>query len=190
MDKHRKITVNDLTPEIINQLQEKFNAVPEIVQLHAKMHMFLQNHQAIKALSIGKHIQEAFNKVLAAYVDEVNNEAELVDIRNTGLSKDEVAKIDMLTLSLFMCCDIIDSCINDVNSVLAKKDESLRFEAFDEINDLAKEVKGKLSILSKQTSFMDKDDPEWGDTVDNMYQMMQNKAKSLIRKKGDSLVKN
>lgn len=91
MDKHRKITVNDLTPEIINQLQEKFNAVPEIVQLHAKMHMFLQNHQAIKALSIGKHIQEAFNKVLAAYVDEVNNEAELVDIRNTGLSKDEVA---------------------------------------------------------------------------------------------------
>lgn len=189
MDKNRKITVADLSPELINQLQIKFDAIPAVAELHAHQDLLRRSGQMVNAYKLGQEIFKVWRKFLTSYVDEVNEQAETIDIHEVGFSKEELNQINTLTLSLFMCCDIIDSCIRDINSTLAKKDESLRFEAFDEINDLAKEVKGKLSILSKQTSFMDKDDPEWGDTVDNMYQMMQNKAKSLIRKKGDSLVK-
>ena len=85
-----------------------------------------------------------------------------------------------------MCSDIIDSCILDINDVLATKDSTLRYEAFDEIKDLSRMVKGKLSILQGLTSFMEGN--VWSDIVDNMYKMMFNKAKAIISKKGEKLI--
>lgn len=85
-----------------------------------------------------------------------------------------------------MCCDIIDTCILEINDLIKKHSDDLEFDSFDEVRDLSTMVKGKLSVLNCQTTLMQ--GSIWGAIVDNMYKMMFNKAKSIINKKGEDLV--
>ena len=51
---------------------------------------------------------------------------------------------------------------------------------FNDISQLAAMAKHQMSLLSNTTKLLDH--PVWGDVVDNMYMMMQNKAKAILRK--------
>jgi hypothetical protein len=80
-----------------------------------------------------------------------------------------------------MACDIIESGVLDINDALHRVDKSLEIVQFDELKELAKEVKKKLNYLQRTENYMNMN--TWGDKCDNMYQMMRNKAKAIIKKK-------
>ena len=51
---------------------------------------------------------------------------------------------------------------------------------FNELRNTAKLAKGKLTFINKNTAYLEHS--HWGDIVDNMYDMMFNKAKQIMRK--------
>jgi hypothetical protein len=59
----------------------------------------------------------------------------------------------------------------------------------DDLKELSEMIQAKMKYWSENSQYLN--DNEWGARVDDMYQMMKNKAKSIIRKrKSDSWGKN
>lgn len=83
-------------------------------------------------------------------------------------------------VTLFLAADIIDTAAMDFNDVLHKTDTTCDMVPFDDLRKLAKEAKGKLEWFSKHSVYMK--DVAFGDKSDNMYRLLRNKAKALIRK--------
>lgn len=181
MDEKRKLTVADIPDDLMKQMQFEFDRDARIRQLRTQQQLAMREGKIPQAMEIGKTVNFLWERVLMGYVDEANNEADNINIESIGLSHEQKERINTLVITMFMCCDIIDSIIMDVNDVIKKKDDTLQFEQFDEVKELAKMVKGKLAILGKQTKFLKSND--WGNIVDNMYQMMYNKAGNIIRRK-------
>ena len=86
-------------------------------------------------------------------------------------------------MTMFVCCDLLESCQRDIEQTLHKTDASMQFQMFLGIRDIAKEVKKKIHYLLDDTNYMSTN--YWGDVCDNMYKMMTNKARSILRKLGD-----
>lgn len=186
MDKYNRLTVSDIPGEMMEAMHRHFDAAPQVQQMRTQQQLLMRKGFYKRALELGKRIDELYNAFVAKYVRQANDDAKNVDIRKIGLTDAQLATVDTITLALFMCCDIIDSCILDINDVLSTKDNTLKYEAFDEIKDLSRMVEGKLSILQGMTTFVEGN--VWSDIVDNMYKMMFNKAKAIISKKGEKLI--
>ena len=59
----------------------------------------------------------------------------------------------------------------------------------DDLKELSEMIQAKMKYWGENSQYLN--DNEWGARVDDMYQMMKNKAKSIIRKrKSDSWGKN
>ena len=88
-----------------------------------------------------------------------------------------------------MAIDIAESCLIDINDVLHRTDKTLNYEMHDDLKELSELIQAKMKYWSENSQYLN--DNEWGVRVDNMYQMMKNKAKSIISKrKSDSWGKN
>jgi hypothetical protein len=184
MDSKGKLTVKDIPNDMMENMRQQFDQDPTIIQMRVRQNVAQRQGMFANALQIGKQINDLWERVIVAYLDQANKDADSYDIAKIGLPLEDVHKINTLTLAMFMCCDIIDSVIRDVNDIIHKKDPTLQFEMFDEVSDMAKMVKGKMAILEKETTFLKS--AVWGDVVDNMYVMMLNKSKSIIRKKAEN----
>ena len=171
MDEKRKLTVADIPDDLMKQMRFEFERDTRIRQLRTQQQLAMREGKINQAMEIGKTVNFLWERVLMGYVDDANNDADNINIEAIGLSQEQMERINTLVIAMFMCCDIIDSIIMDVNDVIKMKDDTLQFEQFDEVKELAKMVKGKLSILQKETSFLNSS--KWGDIVDNMYDMMQ-----------------
>lgn len=128
-----------------------------------------------------RRLRGLFSKVVYEYLKEANEEAERIDIGTLNISKEDKAEINTLIVTLFMACDIIESATMDFNDVLKRVDDTLVMEQFDDIRNLSKSAKEKLRFLSKSSKLMK--DLEWAYKCDDMYEMMKNKAKSILRKR-------
>lgn len=53
----------------------------------------------------------------------------------------EKATINELYITIYMACDIIESGVLDINDALHRVDKNLEIVQFDELKELAKEVK-------------------------------------------------
>ncbi len=114
---------------------------------------------------------------------EYNNAKTTLSLSSAGLPKEDLEHVTTLIMTLFVCCDLIESCQQDIQKTLHNTDTALSFEMFLGLRDLAKEVKKKINYLLDDTSYMST--AYWGDVCDNMYEMMKNKARSIIRKVGN-----
>lgn len=186
MNNDKKLTAADIPQEMFEAMQRQFEAAPQVRQMRTEQQLYAKEGNWHSALQKGKEIQALWTAFVTEYVKQTNDSAEQVDIRSIGLTQDELQSVDTNTLTLFMCCDIIDTCILEINDLIKKHSDDLEFDSFDEVRDLSTMVKGKLSVLNCQTTLMQ--GSTWGAIVDNMYKMMFNKAKSIINKKGENLV--
>ena len=86
-----------------------------------------------------------------------------------------------LLLVCFMCADIIETSVMDMDDILHRYDKSMYIEMFNDIRDVMSLSKDKLRYLQENTGYMR--DLVWADKCDNMYGLMKSKARSIMRKR-------
>ena len=118
--------------------------------------------------------EELFQK----WVLKLSHEAEKIDLNKSDISNDTKERMNILYVTAFMACDIVESCVLDMNDALKKADASLSIEIFDSMRRLYSDAKRKLRTFSN-TGYLD--NIFWGDRCDEMYLIMQNKARKLIQ---------
>ena len=149
-----------------NKLQEQFFAM-------RKCGMYIQ------ALEIGKKIDKIQKEEFTKWIHGLTNKARVVDLNKSSLPNDVKEKMNILYVTVFMACDIIESGVLDMNDTLKKADPALSVEVFDGLLKLSKEAKERISFFQRNTGYLN--DSFWGDRCDDMYKMMQSKAKKLIK---------
>lgn len=179
----KKLSIKDIPDDMLRQIRNSFEDDPQIKQMRIRQDVLLRSGNAVQALEWGKKIESLFAKVVDNYIEEAANEVETFSLEEAGIPPEDIEKITEHAVTMFMACDIIESCIIDINDILHKTDKDLHFEQFDDIKQLGEMVKSKLDFLQKNSKYMN--NAFWGDKCDDMYSMMQNKAKAIIRKRNE-----
>lgn len=176
--------VTDIPDELLSRIREQFEATDEVRQLRVKMQYFQKVGKFAEAMELAKLLEELFTVALNGHIRKAESEKIVFDSEAANVPKEDKEDMMVYLTAVFMACDVIESAIMDMNSILHKSNPDVTITAFDDIRSLSSLAKKKLQYLQRAGDLMD--DLAWGDRCDNMYDMMVSKARSLMRKRRES----
>jgi hypothetical protein len=175
------MNIKDLPEGLLSMLRERFEADPKVRELRVQQQMFANSGRFREALSLSQDIEVLYNKCVYAYMQESESEARRVDIADMDIPLSDKEGLMKLLLVCFMCADMIETSVRDMDDILHRHDSGLHVEMFDDIRNLMRMSKEKLRYLQENSGYMR--DLVWGDTCDDMYRMVSNKAGAIMRKR-------
>lgn len=175
----RQINIKDVPQELLQQMRQQVEADPRVRQMRIQQNMFQRQGNIMEAIKIGKMINNLHTLAIQAYLEDAEKAYSDIDLKVSDLPEADRSELAEIVLSLFLAADIIDTAAMDFNDILHRSDKDIDMVQFDDINKLAKAAKGKLEYLSKHSNYLK--DVNFGDKSDNMYKMLRNKARSLMR---------
>ena len=174
------INIKDIPDSLLSLIKGRFDNDARVQNLRIRQNLFLRNGKLQAAMQIAEEIEALYAEVVRIYLEEADKKQVSFDTDTMNLPQADKDRMLELLMVLFMCCDIIECSVVDVNDVLHRTKKDLKITTFDDINNSMKMAEEKLKYLSKNSEYMN--DNAWSDHCNNMYKLMQNKAKSIIRK--------
>lgn len=176
-----QIQMKDVPQELLQAIREQFEADERIRNLRIKQNLAQRNGNILLALNIGKSIESLYSLAVQKYLEETESEYTNIDLKAADLPEQDRDELVEIIVTLFLAADIIDTAAMDFNDVLHRSDKDLDMIQFDDMRKLAKEAKSKMEYFAKHSNYLQ--DIAFGDKSDNMYQLLRNKARSLMRRK-------
>ena len=143
--------------------------------------MYLRNGNLTAALDMAREIDALYNKCVYEYMEQNKEQVEQVEIATVDMPVEDKEELMRRLLVCFMCADMIESSVIKMDDILHKYDKDMYIEMFDDIRSVMKMSEQKLKYLQENSGYMK--DLAWADNCDNMYEMMLNKAGSIMRKR-------
>lgn len=175
------MTIDNAHPDDIKAFDQFFWKNPEVIKIMHRIEQYQQTHKYVQCMQEKQKLDQIRRKSFENFIRDYEVKVRTIDLKDIEMPDVEKATINELYITIYMACDIIESGVLDINDALHRVDKSLEIVQFDELKELAKEVKKKLNYLQRTENYMNMN--TWGDKCDNMYQMMRNKAKAIIKKK-------
>jgi len=169
-----------LTQELQKQCRDYFENDPKIRQLTNRANSLQQQGHFREAMQVRQYKETLFSRVIVEYEQQIEQQVEEVKLSTVDIPQGDLEEIERLMVTLFMAIDIMDSCLMDINDALHRTDMALSFEKMDDLHEMAQMCREQLTQFSAKQNYHKYE--HWGDITDNMYEMMQRKAKSIIRK--------
>ena len=173
--------MSDIPQELMSKIRESFEAEPKIRELRVQQQMLMRTGKYDAALALAKQVDVLFNRVVYEYLENARNEVEKVDIATMNMSLSDKEDLMRHLLVCFMCADIIESSVVDMDDILHRYDKNTYMEMFNDIRQVMSMAKEKLSYLQKNSDYLK--DLVWCEKCDDMYLLMCNKAKSIMNKR-------
>lgn len=173
--------VSELSQELLDKIKAAFDAEPRVQQLRVQQGMLMKTGKYREALEMAQQIDVLFNQVVYEYIAENERQVEKVDVANIDMPSDDKEEMMRLLLVCFMCADIIESSVMDMDDILHRYDKNMYMEMFDDIKQVMSMSKEKLKYLQANSGYMK--DLVWADNCDNMYEMIKSKAGAIMRKR-------
>ncbi len=170
-------TLNNLPPVLYKQFFEYLSNNPRYCKMFKEQQEAHSRKEYATSAVLMQQLKKLKQEIFNSFIQRIKREGRKIDSKKISLPVETREKINILYITTFMACDIIESAALDMNDALKKVDKSLSFETFSEMVKIIRVAKEKLSIFSK-----DSDCPEksiWAAKCDNMYAMMQSKAKKI-----------
>ena len=170
---------NRLPVTVKDRFELKWAGYPSVISLQTRIADAQQKKNYPLALQLSKELESRKLKAKKILLDEAEAEVRRVNILELGMPREDVDKVNYLTIAMYMCCDMIDWIDLEVNSTIRKHTPDSEFHMFDDIIKAGKAAKDRLKYLSENTTLLK--DGKFYDRSDNMYEMVINKAKKLYR---------
>ena len=175
------IDIKDVPQELLDIIKERFEADQRVIMMRVSQRRYQEAGDFQKALLVGKQIESLYQEAVSIYLKEAEQEAEKHSVAELGMTEQEEDSFMELCMVMFMACDIIKSAVMDAESILHRYDKDFKLENFLSVTNIAKEAEAKLKYLQHNSDYLK--DLVWGEKCDNMYEMMQNKARAIINKR-------
>ena len=172
--------VSDIPQELMSKIRESFESEPKIRELRVQQQMLMRTGKYDAALALAKQIDVLFNRVVFEYLENARNEVEQVEVATLDMPIKDKEELMKRLLVCFMCADIIESSVIDMDDILHRYDKNTYMEMFDDIRQVMSMAKAKLRYLQQNSGYLK--DLVWGEKCDNMYDMMLSKAGAIMRK--------
>ena len=175
------MNINDIPQELLKQIRKQFDESPKVQMLRVQQGVAIRNGRYEESLRLGRMLDEVYSNVLYEYMKEAESQVEKIEIGKIDIPEASKDKIVSLVIVLFMCTDIIETAVMDIDDILRGCDKDLHFELFNDIRQISVMAKEKLKYLRENSGYMK--DLVWADKCDDMYEMCRNKARSIVRKR-------
>ena len=175
-----KYNIDEAPRELYVKFMEKFSQNAVVKKLNDQLIEAQRRHNFASILNLKQDLERRERLAYDYYMDDIMKEGRNLDVKEAGLPDDVVERMQVLYITAFMACDIIESSVMDMNATLKKQDKTLSLEVFYDIQKLNQTAKEKLEFLQKASTYLHFND--WGVRCDDMYQMMQNKARKIYKK--------
>lgn len=174
--------LSELKPKDQREFLAAFGADPLVRKMEDEFNTYSKRGQYIQAMQMRAKIEDVKARVFDKFVARLDRTAERVNLYDTKITPAQRETLNALCVTLFMACDVIDSAVVDMKETIKAVDETLEFVMFDDIKQVIEQARAKIQFMNSASDVAQ--NVIWGDTADNMYVMMQNKARSVIRKRG------
>ena len=168
------------TPALEKRFMEIIESRPDIRKLRGKYEEYMHKHQFVQALEMKKKMDMLYQGAYRDFLKHAEEEAKQIDIRQSDIPIELQEELRVLYVTAFMACDLIESCVLDMNDAIKKFNKQYSIELFDDLKAMVVKAKEKMAFLQKNSGYLD--NMIWGENCDNMYDMAKNKAKAIIRK--------
>lgn len=159
-----------------------FNKNAKVMDLQKRITLYQNSHDFFKELNARKTLQDVKLRAQMDLLAQLQNKA--VKIRTTlkdvGLTDEQMNRVNVLMIGVYMACDMIDALCIDINSELRKVDDSAELDMFKPVRELGKHAKDNLTYLWKQTDMFDTD--VFNNVSDDMLEILTNKARKVYKK--------
>lgn len=175
------MNVNEIPKELLSRIRQQFDNDPKVGQLRVRQQNLQRSGRYEEALVLAKEIETLYDKVIYEYIEESKRQVEKVDVANMDIPLEDKEKMMQLLLCCFMCADMIRAAVIDMDDILHKYDENLHIEMFNDIKQVMEMSEEKLKFLQRNSGYLK--DLVWGQKCDNMYELLQSKAKAIMNKR-------
>lgn len=175
------IDIRDIPADLMSKIRNQFDNDTQIQRLRVQQGVLQRSGKYREAMIVGQNIERLFSDVVYNYMKEAESQVESISIDKFDIPYEDKERIMTLGVVLFMCSDIIESSVMDIDDIIHKYDKDMHFEMFNDIRQVLSMAKEKLKFFQESSGYMK--DFAWPDTCDDMYKMIRNKAASLVRKK-------
>ena len=178
------MNVKDIPDDMMQEIRLRFESTPEVRSLRTRQEYAQRQGRYMEALRLAETAERLFPAVLNEYMAWAEREMVTFDTGSEDLPQKDRDEMMEKLMVLFMACDIIDSAVIDLNDVLHRTRPDMDITTFNDIRQMSDMARKKLQYLQKNGDYMQ--DLVWADKCDNMYEMMQSKARGIIRKRAES----
>jgi len=172
--------INNASAEQLMKFHEQFYLGKEVKRLLEKRERFSRQRDYASLLMVNQEIERRRMAAYVQFVKDMEQSGYEVDIRSLGLSHDDMDKLFVHYITVFIACDLIESAVMDMNDVVRRHDKKLSVERFNDLLKLLRNVKKKLSTFDKDSGYLGPN--IWAERCDDMYEMIQSKARKIYLK--------
>ena len=175
------MTIDNAHPDILKAFDMFFWKHPEAIRLKDRIEQYQNTNKYVQCLQEKQKLDQLRRRSFDIFIRDYEVKIRTIDLKDIQIPDAERATINELYITIYMACDIIESAVIDINDALHRVDKNLEIVQFDELKELAEEVKKKLNYLQRTENYMNMD--AWGDRCDSVYKVMREKAGVIIRAK-------
>jgi hypothetical protein len=182
--KDRKMNVNEIPSELMDKIRLGFDTNKDVMLLRTAQQNAQREGNFQKALYVAQQIDSLWVICLDNYMRKMEAQGKQISLKASDLPEKDKDELLNRVMVLFMCCDIIESATMDMNDILKRTHKDASITTFEDLRQTLSLAKEKLKYLQDKGDYME--DLVWADKCDNMYELMQSKAASIIRKRRES----
>lgn len=173
--------IKDVPQAMLDKVRDTFEKAPQVRQMRVEQNMRQRRGDYIGALAMAKQIEDAYNRTVAALLEEAEKSCHDIKVSAAKLSTETIKTLSELLVTIQLTVDILNMSILDFNSALHKDDPDLDMTAFDDIKELHDRIKMKMDKFYEESEIFHA--PKFAEKSDNMYKLLRNKARSILNKK-------
>lgn len=129
-----KLTVNDLPADVVERMKKMINEDRQMLKLRERHASLLRSHRYMEAMKLKQMMDGIEMRVINQYLSEYEGMSESMDNFMREMSEEDREEINVLTNSIIMLCDMVETFTMDCNEILKKYHPDYRIEMFDKIS--------------------------------------------------------
>lgn len=115
------------------------------------------------------------------FIRNLDRSAERVNLYDTKMTKEQRDEMNTLCVTMFMAADIIDTAVVKMKNVVREIDPKMELVMFDDLKAVIDKARKTVKFMNSASDVAQ--NVVWEDTSDNMFEMIKNKARSIVRKR-------
>ncbi len=183
MMKDPKYDIGKADAGLMAKFLERLQEDKDYKKLLEKKAIYSRQGKYASLLMVTQEMEKKKALAYELYVRDMEQTGYEMDIKSTGLPQEALDRMHVLYVTVFIACDIIESAVLDMNDLVKEYDSTLSVENFHDLLKLSRKVSEKVDMFEKDSGYQAT--AVWRERVDDMYRMMQNKAKRIYNTNKD-----
>lgn len=171
----------ELPKDVEKMILKEIHGTEKYMKLAAAYQELRLRNKIMQAHALSKKMKEIEDQVFSEFLKETTAQRESMSNILSPMSEEDRTMMNSYANSLIMMADVIEVIIMEMNQKVKKYRPDMRIVMFDKLNHLCNECKKNVSMLD-DTLKSDYATNLFGETADDLFEMVVNKAKSFCNK--------